>query len=468
MFGPDRGGDGEVPPPEPDVRRAVTRRRFLATAAAGGLAGIAGCQRGRSTEPLTALQGTYGTTPNTGVSGDLDAGVTGRGSEPTADGSALAAQGERTVPVIGGNLNGRPRRLLDNLELLEASNTTWVRAFLDIRQKLAEGHRPERDPDVVALRQAARKQGCRLVVSLKWDFRANWGDKDPMRVPAAGSRDERTLCRAAARYLEAIGVPLDVVVLGNEPMWETPTADITGERPPIVPFTRAVKDHLVDHGDHGDPSYLLGSLNRLDRDALRTRQFPAFLEQVFGWAREDEDVNGVDLHVHYDDFSEARAMVATAREAVPDGTLLVTEFSPVWRYDRYKEVPIDAFDAGERFLRTYGRPAGMTPVEYFEDAKAHPRQPEELGDLYAALPWYNVDHVDDVYRLFTAYDVSVGTIGFMQGRWMREEDWTTAWTPYHINALFQPALLRTDRGLARTAHPSYLEAYRRRATPTVG
>ena len=440
--------------------RSGTRRHFVAAVAAAGLGlGTVGSFRRGDAEtesPASTTRRETSTVTAAAAESEADSGI----SEANAEGDRSDAL--TRTPILGANLNGRPHRLLNNFELIDASNTTWVRAFLDVRNKLADGTAPENDPDVRALRRAARERNCSLVVSLKWDFAASWGDKEPARVPQPGSTDERALCRCARRYLDAIGVPLDVVVLGNEPMWETPAADIRVENPPIVRFTRAVKEHLVQYGDHGDPAYLVGSFNRAHDDDVRTRQFAHFYRELFEMAREDEDVDGVDLHIHYDRFAEAEKTVAVARDELLDGTIIVTEFSPVWRYARNVNTPISEFEAGERFALDHDLPAETTAVEYFEYAKRNPRPPEELGEFYDAMPWYNANHVEDVYDLFSEFGVSVATFGLLQGIGMRNEDWSENWTPFHINFLSQPALMRAESGVERTAHPLYIDDYRRR------
>lgn len=359
-----------------------------------------------------------------------------------------------TTPVLGANLNGRPRRLDDTLELLDASDTTWVRAFLDVREKVDDGTDPEKDPDVVALRRAARQKGCKLVVSLKWDFAGSWGRREAVPVPRPGSERERTLLECATRYLESVGAHVDVVVLGNEPMWETRDEDVRVAEPPIVDFTRAVKDQLVEHYG-GDPHFLAGAFNRLYDDVVREQQYPEFYRRTLELVRTDDDVDGVDLHVHFDQFAEAEEMVATVREDLPDAMLTATEFSPVMRYERYKNEPIDRSDAGRRFAAEYDVPAGTTVVEYLDAATEDPVSRAELRDFMDAMPWYNTDHLADMCDLFDEYDVRVGTFGFLQGRAMRDEDWTTDWIPFHINFLFQRALLATDPGV----HPHYFDDY---------
>lgn len=420
---------------EPRGERQSNRRTFLrGVAAAAGVAGIMG-------------------TRSTGASASSDRN---RGRANGDD----EITGQRR-PTLGANLNGRPRRLDENVDLVEKSNTTWVRAFIDVRKKLAEGTAPTEDPDVLALRRVAREQGCRLVVSLKWGFKVNWGwdEKESMRVPPAGSRHETELLRCATDYLAAIEEPVDVVVLGNEPMWETMTADFVRENPPIVRFTRAVKRHLVRHGDHGDPSYLLGSFNQLDNHHLMEYPFSAFSREMFKMAREDDDIDGIDLHVHYDDLAGARKMVETARKLLPDGVIAVTEFSPMRRFEKHVRTPIGGWESGQAFAEAYDYSPELSVVEYLEQAKADPRPRAEIGDFYAAMPWYDVNELRRIHDVFDEFDVSLATLGFMQDPGMRDADWNRHdWSPFHLNLLYQQALMEGDG-----AHPHYFEDYRKLA-----
>ena len=112
----------------------MRRRRLLAYGAAA--AGFAGCLEvggGDSAPTFTEVERTR-STPST----------TEQVREPTV------------TPRIGGTLNGRPWRLDDELDLIEESDTTWIHAFLDVRDKYERDVDPWDDPDVVALRRAGR------------------------------------------------------------------------------------------------------------------------------------------------------------------------------------------------------------------------------------------------------------------------------------------------------------------------
>ena len=368
---------------------------------------------------------------------------------------------EAITPTLGANLNGRPRRLRDNLDLLESSNTGWVRAFFDVRDKLESDVDPAEDPDVVGLREAARENGCRLVVSLKWGFKVNWkwDEKESTNVPERGSEHERELFACATEYLRAIGEPVDVVVLGNEPMWETKVEDVLGENPPIARFTQRLKDYLLANGDHGTPKYLLGAFNRLDDELLWKFGFSDFGRAMLNMVWEDDDIDGIDLHVHYDEFGAAERMIEVARKLVPDGTITVTEFSPVFRYENHVRTPVGEWEAGRAFATEYGYSPEMTAVDYFELAKEDPRPQGEVADFYEAMPWYRGDHLRRIYGAFEEYGVALGTLGFMQHAGMRNVDWRRPnWSPFHINLLYQQALIRGE-----AAHPQYFEDYRKLA-----
>lgn len=405
-----------------------------------------------------AVAGLAGCDVDTGSTGDLEA-ITGTTTEtedrtPAEGGRARYEAG---TPSIGGSLNGRPHRIGDDLAPVERSDTTWLHAFLDVREKYEHDVTPRGDPDVRALRRASRELGTKLLVSLQWNFEGIFGKKGAKNVPRSGSRRERVLFEYAESLLSAIGRPIDIVVLGNEPVVETPEGDVVGDDPPLVPFTRDLKDHLVHSDGVGDPRFLLGAFNRLFDDDYREK-YLEFYRQLLGMALDDDDIDGIDLHVHYDRFQEAETMLSMARESFPHGTVTVTEFSPVWRYFRYKREPIASFEGGERFVDRYGIPRDTTVTEYFEAAKDDPLSRTEAADFMRAMPWYNVNFVEDMYDLLDEYDVEVGTIGFLVDAGVRNTDWIDEWKPFQINCLFQPGLIDTEYG----AHPHYLDDYRER------
>lgn len=417
----------------------MRRRRLLALSA--GVIGLSGCG---------------------GNKGSLKNGTTGMMSTSRDASRGAFTETERarpaaTTPHVGGSLNGRARRLGDDLELLEESNTTWLHAFLDVRKKHERNANPRDDPDVKALRHASRDKGVKLIIALKWNFTGNFGNVEPTNVPQSGSARRQTLFEYATKLLRAIERPVDIIVLGNEPVWEAPDKDVKGSDPPLISFTRELKDHLVTNYDAGDPQYLVGSFNRLYGEHVR-KEYGQFYQQLFEMARNDDEIDGIDLHVHYDGFRQAEEMFTVARNKVPEGTITATEFSPVWRYERNKDVPIAAFKNGGRFVDQYGIPPETTVTEYYRAATENPRSRSEMGDFMEAMPWYNANFVEDLYDLLNEYDAKVGAFGFLQDTGFRHAEITSDWIPFQINYLFQRGVIDTEDG----AHPHYLDDYRKR------
>lgn len=378
-----------------------------------------------------------------------------------ADQSSTGTANQEVVtdpPRIGGTLNGRPRRLRNDLHLIEKSNTTWIHGFLDVRKKLDGDVPPRKDPDVVALRRAAGEAGAKLLVGLRWDFRGIWKDKEPKHVPKPGSPREAALFEYATKLLKALDHPVEIIALGNEPIWETLDEDLTGGDDSMVGFTRRLKDHVVRNYANDDTQILLGAINRLYDDEIWS-EYNGFYQQLFEMVREDDDIDGVDVHVHFSDIEEADRMFTIARQMAPEATITVTEFSPMWRYVELLDERIDSFHGGGKFVNRHGLPDAMTVRDFFRTAKQNPRPRPQMGDFMATMPWYNENLVVDMYDLMDKYDVDLGMLGFLLDEGARNVEWDDSWRPFQISYLFQRPLIATEDG----GHPHYLADYRKRA-----
>lgn len=434
----------------------MDRRRVLRLGTTAVVAGLAGCQGTKTNLGTDTANETAETTegkPSTGTGEETDPDT-----EPGPGSEAENVPVEELPTMIGGTLNGRPRVLDGKFPVLEKSSTTWLHAFFDVRGKLDRGVKPRSDPDVNVLRRVTTERNRRLIVNLMWDFEGMLGNKDEERVPEPGSSREAALFEYATKLLEAIGHPPDIIVLGNEPMWDTPEEDLKGSDAAFFPFTRNLKNHLVENYSGDESRLLLGSLNRL-HDGYLERHFPTFRRKFFEMARNDDDIDGVDVHVHFKRSGNAEEMVATAREEVPDGIVTTTELSPAGRYNQHKDEAIGKSDAGQQFANRYDLPDGMTVREYFGKAIQEPRPPEEIGAFYDAMPWYNVNFIDDMYSILNKYDATVGTPLFVLPPGLGNTNWPKNWMPFPLNALFQMPLIDTRYG----AHPHYLEDFRARS-----
>lgn len=383
-------------------------------------------------------------------------GLTGPTDTP---GSTPNGAGVTNPPRVGGTLNGRPRRLQGHLGLIDQSNTSWLHAFLNPLKKLSNDVSPEKDPDIRVLRQAVQEKGVNLIVSLRWNFSGYKGANEPENVPETGSDREATLFEYATKQLRAIGEPVAFVVLGNEPLFETDDEDLGGEDSPLVQFTRRLKTHLMDQYVGDGTRLLVGSFNKLySQDFWKAHAMHTY-RALFEMARTDDDIDGIDVHIHYEKFEEAEKMLDIARRQVSDGTITATEFSPIWRYEKHVDKQIGSFDGGHQFLDRHELPDGMTVVEYYEHAKESPRPRDEMADFMETMHWYNVHLVRDMHDLLASYDVDLGTIGFMVDEGVTNVTWDEDWRPFQINHLFQGPFIDGANG----AHPHYIDGYHNRA-----
>lgn len=424
------------------------RRRDLLLAGAAATAGYGGyrlVQRRRDGSP-------YGP----GDSGSAPAGTSARDADETA-----APNGPVTVtdpPRFGGTLNGRPHRLEGRLELIERSNTSWLHAFIEPIDGLAAGVEPRQDRNLQTLRHAVSETGVNLVISLRWNFSGYHRNLEPERVPEAGSDRESALFDYVTRQLRAIGEPVPFVVLGNEPIFETLEEDLGGQESPMVRFTRRLMSHLRREYDRGRTRFLVGSFNKL-WDAYTMRRYQPFYRALFGLASNEDGIDGVDLHLHYSDLDQVRKMLDAARTAFPKGLLTATEFSPIWRYEKYVDKKLMSFDGGAKFAERYGLREAMTVLEYYQLAKEEPRPRREMADFMSTMHWYNENLVRDMHDLLAAHDAALGAIGFLIDDGVRSVTWTEDWRPFQINHLFQLPFIDGENG----AHPHYLDDYRERA-----
>ncbi|QDU89623.1 hypothetical protein Pla175_30160 [Pirellulimonas nuda] len=352
--------------------------------------------------------------------------------------------------ILGANFNELPRNA-STAELL-ASKTTWSRGFIDILGKEGVGNLLS-DPDIVGLRRSA-DSGQQLLVSFKWNFK-NAGE----RVPAPGSPREATLFDRAAQTLVAIGRPVNSIVLGNEPMFETLQLDLQsdGQSVPYVRFTERLLEHLRNaYGAQQatEPRYFVGSLNRLDRSSNQSLDV---VREMFQLARDNAAVAGMDVHAHFSTLDEANSMLSFARQELAGATkdLIVTEFSPVWRYQAALDDPIGVTAVGQTFATAYGYDPNLHVDGYLQQAFNTQVSRREWTDFIESQPWSNPDHLEDMHQLFRQHDVAIGTLGFSQPLSMRGMNVTRdGYSPFHINWLYIYAMV--DEG---SSLDSYNERY---------
>lgn len=362
--------------------------------------------------------------------------------------------GRMEAQIVGANFNERIYEI--QLNELSDSKVSWARAFINITALTTKAN-VNGTMQITGINQTAMDnydaailssvsqlssgtgETVKLVISLKYNFKAALG-----RVPGAYSTEADYLAQATEQVLEkaSLGTHVDILVVGNEPMWETPTgtADINN----LEAFTnRMIDDVDAWKSSHSNWTYeiYVGALNRfsdMPSNAIRNR--------ILNIAKNNSKVDGIDLHSH----------VATTAEIVEDFKqlrvdnnftkgVICTEFSLFRMFENHKNDNLGAWGANN------GYTSGMKMWEWVNELLTrsnnnNPVSASHFISYFNATGWYPQDWFQQYYNSFITYDVKVATYGFVRDKSPGEQ--ITATTPiWVLNALRNEALLGATSGM---------------------
>lgn len=380
---------------------STSRRRLLALAPAAAAAalGAAGCTDDSGGAP--------GGTPT---------------PSPSARVSAPPATG-----VLAANVNQN----LDHIDVdqLAAASATWVRGFLTVTPGQV---RPASDPGLARLLDAARR-GYGTVLNLKFQYRNR-------PLPEPGTPAMRALLARLDAVLAATVGTVDILVIGNEPFFETRPADRTSPRINrcYETLARYAIGYRERHGGARTAIYL-GALTALDDPAARTPQTRRWLT----FAYRTEGIAGVDIHPHVGAPDRVQRYLDYMLPALRgDQRFLATEFSLVLLWKRHLSDPVDAGWADRHRM-----PAGTPMWQAIAAAIHHPVGERAWTDLLLSAPWY-ADHkrflADQTARFRATGRLAVAAYGISQDRAMTRHVGPHS-HPWLLNALFCPETCTPQR-----------------------
>lgn len=342
---------------------------------------------------------------------------------------------------MGVNVNERPHWLKS--DMLEQTQTTWTRAFIEASHYIKGDRSLDDDFRIKALHRVA-DEDYKVIVSIKWDLKeADWS------VPEPGSDQEQQWLKFAEDLLDELGGKLDKLVLVNELTIDTPEEDLQPNQEGVIPFVRFQK-RLLDHvsslkpkGADGKPLPIYaGGFTRLDQK--KQQEHPAN-RAVIEWVNEDDRLAGANFHIHQPDYKTTVEAVKFAREAIPEKSLITTEFSLVWKWRSHLGDEIGKTDAGEKFAQEYDLDPKMTIAEYSTHIFANPVSYKEWKDFLKSQPWYEPDYLDVMGRLLENYGVDVATYAFTQNpNRDRNPKFSETSTPWYIHQILMPQVIRSE------------------------
>lgn len=357
---------------------------------------------------------------------------------------------------MGVNVNERPHWLHE--KMLEQSNTTWTRAFVEASHYIKGERSLQDDFRIDALKRVAG-EGYKVLLSIKWDIReAGW------RVPDPGSREEKLWFEFAGNLLNELEGDLSMIVLVNEITIDTPEEDLQPNESGVIPFVRFQK-RLLDYvselnprGADGNslPIYT-GGFTRLD---LKKQQTHPSNRAVFKWINEEDRLSGADFHIHQPDYKTSLEATDFIRKVIPDKSLIVTEFSLVWKWKAHMQDKIGRTQKGRDFAENNNVDSTITVAEYSTRAFRKPVSETEWNNFLNSQPWFESDYLDIMGRIMENAEVDLATYAFTQRPGLHD-NWkvTKKTNPWFVHQLFIPHLI-SDSGKV-SANYEFLESFRR-------
>lgn len=349
--------------------------------------------------------------------------------------------------IVGGNYN-------ENIELvspalIKKSGVEVVRVFVNIKDLVTisggtiTGVNQTAINNIVGLdslkkaSQIVTNAGTvQVIFSLKFPFK----DAPLARVPAGSDQETKHVANAILALLqkEGIGEYIDILVVGNEPMWETPTdaANVTN----LVSFTNMIIEY-ADYWKKSNPwtyEIFVGALNRfgeLKNNTIRN--------VILDLAKTNSKVIGLDLHSHIRTASEGSSDFYTLR--ITEGftkDVICTEFS---LHRLFVDHISDA-------LGSWGTAHGYSSTMLFYDwvntylaaaESGTPKSKDEFLNYFESQSWYPKTWFQDYYDIFVSRTVRAATYGLVRkiDAGFRLNANSQLWV---LNAVYNAALFEYD------------------------
>lgn len=307
---------------------------------------------------------------------------------------------------IGANFNENIENI--NPSILSKAEVKWVRTFVNIPRHFLNINK---DGKIIGVNNEAIKnfdtsfitdlKEFKIILSLKLDFKyKNIG------TPEENSIEEGYLLDAINLFLKEkkLGNKIDILVVGNEPMWETPKDDAKKLGAITNKIITLANDLKVNQ--HWNYEIFTGALNRVSE-----LQKNEIVTEIIKITKENPLVDGLDLHIHTNELVKANDDPAYIRnEAKINKKIICTEFSIVRLFEKYSNESLGNWGIQN------GYPAEMKLYEWLNliQQKAidgTPIKSEVLMDYFNSQSWYPKQWFNAFLTSFKKNNVSIATYG---------------------------------------------------------
>jgi hypothetical protein len=322
----------------------------------------------------------------------------------------LAAAAMLPAQEIGANFNHDPE--LINVELLKRTPVEWVRTTPYIFEYIQGRKQPETAEGLANVLRAA-EAGYRIAFGFRWDFR-----KHGLRIPAAGSAEERRYFDVARRMIARLGPQIAIFKLGNEPTLETLDADLRPDGEGVVPLVRfterllteVVEPHYQEHPEWKRPAVYVGSLPALFEPKWQRSPAVAGLIRL---AQENTAIEGLSIHLHIASEAGMEESFRFVRGLMPAKPIIVPEFSLHRLYVQRLTEKIGATAEGGAFAQKYQRDPAMPLHAWYSLANQLKVSAEEWAAMFASRSWFPRGFMLTYYEYFQRYGVRLATYGYV-------------------------------------------------------
>ncbi|MCA1218878.1 hypothetical protein, partial [Streptomyces sp. 8L] len=346
---------------------------------------------------------------------------------PSPSPSPSGSPGRVTAPPATGALAANVNQDLDRISFtqLAAVSGTWVRGFYQMAE--ADHGSVASQPGPAKLLTAAA-HGYGTVLNLKFQYSG-------APIPVPGTPAMRTALARLDKVLAATMNTVDIVVIGNEPFFETRKADSGSPR--INAFYEALALHAADYrqrrfGSRCRTQLYMGALTALHKPASRTAQTRRWMSFTAG----TRSLAGVDIHPHVAAPSEAQQYVDYVLPWLrSDQRFLATEFSLVQLWKAHLG---DRVDPG--FAAAHGLRSGTPVWQAVRDDGARPFDGMKWNDFLLSNSWYADNRhflTEQTARFRSTGKLAVAGYGITQDKSVVRNFGPDS-TPWVFNSLFCP------------------------------
>ncbi|WEO97350.1 hypothetical protein A6P39_026870 [Streptomyces sp. FXJ1.172] len=380
-----------------------------------------------------------------GAAGALGLAAMGAAAPGSAPGSASSGRAVHvTAPPAQGVLAANYNQDFDLIDFaqLQAASASWLRGFYIMKDTDTSS---VADQSGVKKLLAAADLGYGTVLTLKFQYQ-------DQQLPAPGSKAMGTPLAQLQKVLAVVLDKVDIVVIGNEPFYETTKAD--RHSPRINAFYEALAQHAIEQRGQARTQLYMGALTGIDEARNQTPQTDRWVR----FAAKTAQLAGVDIHPHVASMANAKKYVDYVLARLrPDQRFLATEFSLVKLWKQHMKDPVDP-----GFASRYGMPSGTQVWQVLKVATQQRFSQEKWNDFLATASWLQAHH-DYLTQQITAFRatgrLAVAGYGISQDKG-GASGFTADKTPWVLNSLFCPRTVRDGENGLPGENPVWLPEFR--------